>query len=207
MPVTAPRSSARGALHWRSTAALPAWQLGSACGGTEPWSPLPSLPTRGLPWRVGSSHPTGEETPREAPAGASAGGLCGARRGAWARPPPLHVGASWGLSSCPAPGPPLPSTPACPTPSLACSPEGLHWASSPAASGSSCRGNGWACVPLEGPAGGSALTSTPASAQFQTVPWGPLGCAPQLPCPKIDPGHGGGGWASHCPGRYLCEHG
>ena len=177
--------------------------------GRSPGAPCRHSPLEAFPG--GWALPTPPEKKRpgkllqvpllEASAGQGEGPGHGRHLSMW-EPPGACPAALPQAHRCP---PPLPSTPACPTPSPACSPEGLPWASSPAASGSSCRGNGWACVPVQGPAGGSALTSTPASAGFQTVSWGPLGCATQLPCPEIDPGHGG--WASHCPERYLCEHG
>ena len=144
---------------------------------------LPALPPQGLSWRVGPSYPT-----REAPAGASARGLCGAR---WRGPPthctqePPRAHPATLLQAHGRP-PPLPA-PHSPRPAPA---EGLYWAQFPtrlSPQEAHCRGNGWARIPVQGSAEGSAGMSTPLSAWFQTVPWAALGCAPQLPCPKTEP--------------------
>lgn len=142
---------------------------------------------------AGSSYPTREEAgPGKLPRGplpdASAGqGEGGPGEGrpphCTQEPPGAHPATLLQAHGHP---PPLPA-PHPPRPAPA---EGLYWAQFPtrlSPQEAHCRGNGWACVPVQGSAEGSAGMSTPLSAWFQTVPWAPLGCAPQLPCPKTDP--------------------
>lgn len=150
--------------------------------------------------------------PREAPAGASAGGLCGARRGGpgegrpphcTQEPPGAHPATLLQAHGHP---PPLPA-PHPPRPAPA---EGLYWAQFPtrlSPQEAHCRGNGWACVPVQGSAEGSAGMSTPLSAWFQTVPWAPLGCAPPTSLPQNRPsGREGGGHHTTLSGIYVNMH-